>query len=526
MLEPNRHTGQTSGNSLSIWGNPPNLTAPSTHRATRWSYRDTACRALLVALAGATISCVTDSTEREFTANASSPLLIAKPTARMFSRGSINVCWNTPGYPTERSWVYAALKNGWDQESAITFAYFGDCFSGFKGIRLTFQQSVPNGGGSGFNGDGTADLYLMLDNPAIGNPSVCDGDLRSVCMQATALHEMGHLLGAAHEQARGDNPLNPKTPPANLDPVGPFDWDSVMAGVVSTTGVPPLHRNHLSAGDIMGVRQLWGGPTMRQGVYSNGQWYLEFNGDDVWSWGEKSSTGYYTRSPDTYLSGFGDSSSIPVGGDWSRWSDTSPKLISKIGVYRDGYWWLDVNGNGIWDSADRFNQFGSAAYLPIPGRWNSRFLWDVLGLYKDGYWYLDYNDSGAWDSGDVAYGQFGQPGDQPVRGNWSGNVTSPSADCLGVRTPGGSWFIDYNCNLRWDGVGSGGDLFFPAFPADPQPTDIAVAGDWDNQHKARIGVYRDGQWLLDMNGNGAWDEGTDRRLYLGGSGWMPVVGRW
>jgi hypothetical protein len=37
------------------------------------------------------------------------------------------------------------------------------------------------------------------------------------------------------------------------------------------------------------------------------------------------------------------------------------------------------------------------------------------------------------------------------------------------------------------------------------PTDIPVVGDWTGTGTAKLGVYRQGQWYLDKNGNGVWD---------------------
>ena len=39
----------------------------------------------------------------------------------------------------------------------------------------------------------------------------------------------------------------------------------------------------------------------------------------------------------------------------------------------------------------------------------------------------------------------------------------------------------------------------------PLPADIPVVGDWTGTGTAKLGVYRQGQWYLDKNGNGVWD---------------------
>ena len=53
-------------------------------------------------------------------------------------------------------------------------------------------------------------------------------------------------------------------------------------------------------------------------------------------------------------------------------------------------------------------------------------------------------------------------------------------------------------------------------------------GDWNGDTKTDIGIYKDGTWYLDMNGNGAWDGSTTDRLVtsFGMPGWTPVIGKW
>ena len=57
---------------------------------------------------------------------------------------------------------------------------------------------------------------------------------------------------------------------------------------------------------------------------------------------------------------------LPVVGDWDGTGTT------KIGIYRSGTWYLDTNGNGVWDSAtDGFivNWAGVPGNAPVVGKW-------------------------------------------------------------------------------------------------------------------------------------------------------------
>src|SRR5690606_21938077 len=63
-----------------------------------------------------------------------------------------------------------------------------------------------------------------------------------------------------------------------------------------------------------------------------------------------------------------------------------------------------------------------------------------IGIFRPttGAWYLDLNGNGLWDGCDVdgCLGPFGQPGDLPIVGDWTGAGTNS----IGVITPGtGLW---------------------------------------------------------------------------------------
>jgi hypothetical protein len=60
-----------------------------------------------------------------------------------------------------------------------------------------------------------------------------------------------------------------------------------------------------------------------------------------------------------------------------------------------------------------------------------------------------------------------------------------------------------------------------------QAGDIPVIGDWNGDGKKKIGVFRNGLWVIDYNGNFGWD-GTsiDKAASLGQAGDIPVIGKW
>jgi hypothetical protein len=201
---------------------------------------------------------------------------------------------------------------------------------------------------------------------------------------------------------------------------------------------------------------------------------------------------------------------------------TSSTTASRIGVFRNGAWFLDYSGNGWWDGPVtdlKYPAFGTAGDVPVAGNWSGDGISEI-GVFRNGAWYLDYNGNGWWDGPvtDLKYPAFGTAGDVPVAGNWSGDGISE----IGVFR-NGAWYLDYNGNGWWDGPVT--DLKYPAFGS---TGDAPVAGDWNNDGISEIGVFRNGAWYLDYNGNGWWDGPVTDLKYtaFGTSGDKPVTGIW
>ena len=80
---------------------------------------------------------------------------------------------------------------------------------------------------------------------------------------------------------------------------------------------------------------------------------------------------------------------------------------------------------------------------------------------------------------------------------------------------------DVNGNIAWD-PGTDKAFFFGS------PGDILIQGDWDGSGKTKLGIFRPGvaMFALDMNGNGVWDPGIDKFGFFGQAGDVPIVGDW
>jgi hypothetical protein len=160
---------------------------------------------------------------------------------------------------------------------------------------------------------------------------------------------------------------------------------------------------------------------------------------------------------------------------------------------------------------DRVNTFGILGDQPVMGDWTGTGVIRI-GVFRNGLWYLDLNNNRRWDGvdgGDAVY-SFGLPGDQAVAGDWNGDGIAK----LGVFRAG-MWVLDVNNNHKFD-------------PSDPlchfgNPGDLAAVGKWKTGSRAdQIGVFRKGAWIVDSNGDREF-ELSDARFQFGLDGDLPVV---
>ena len=205
---------------------------------------------------------------------------------------------------------------------------------------------------------------------------------------------------------------------------------------------------------------------------------------------------------------FGAAGWTSVVGDWNRDNHT------EIGIYRDGTWYLDFNGNGIWETGtDKVYSFGGPGWTSVLGDWNGDGYTNI-GVYQNGVWYLDFNGNGIWETGTDKVYSFGGPGWTSVLGDWNGDSHTE----IGIYRDG-TWYLDFNGNGIWE---TGTDKVY-SFGVNGW---TSVLGDWNGDTHTEIGIYRDGTWYLDFNGNGLWDAGTDKVYSFGVNGWTSVLGDW
>jgi len=254
------------------------------------------------------------------------------------------------------------------------------------------------------------------------------------------------------------------------------------------------------------------------GVFRAGSWFLDANANGAWD-GCQQSGGL-----DLCLFGsFGQAGDYPVAGNWNSGANSS------FGVLRasTGEWFLDFNGNFQWDNCnvDRcYTGFGQTGDLPVAGDWTGNGF-AKIGLFRKGQWLLDGSGNGVWEGCNVDIClSFGQAGDLPVAGNWSGGTKAGA----GVFRAG-TWYLDYNGNGAWDGCQQNGGQDVCLYNSFGVAGDLPAAGDWNGDGKAKVGVFRAGTWYLDYNGNGAWDGCGVDKCYegtFGINGDLPVAGKW
>lgn len=244
----------------------------------------------------------------------------------------------------------------------------------------------------------------------------------------------------------------------------------------------------------------------------------------------------------TFTGAYGIMQGTPLTGDFN--GDGKDELA----LFVDGTWFIDINGNGQWDADDLWVQLGGEGDQPVVGDWDGDGKADigVYGKVWTGDWNAFDHDPGLPDAENLTRGQyknmhrsvefltsgssytkltsngtmtekaidhvfyFGNEGDRAVTGDWNGD----GVDNIGVFS-NGEWYLDVDGNGRLSDTDRG-YLF-------GQAGDIPVTGDWNGDGVTNLGVYRNGKFILDTNGNGVLDD-SDAVVEAGEGGEIPISG--
>jgi len=193
---------------------------------------------------------------------------------------------------------------------------------------------------------------------------------------------------------------------------------------------------------------------------------------------------------------FGLAGGIPVAGDFD--GDGYPNL----GVFYNGFWYIDLNGNGVWDDGDLWAKLGHDGDMPVVGDWDGDGKVDI-GIYGK-----------AWPGDPKAIRhEPGLPSPANIHMTSVKNMPPKVEEAtLGVR----SMRLTSQPKLRNDLI----DHVFHFGTAGDHP----LVGDWNGDGIATIAVFRDGVWHLDMDGDGRWNPTIDKQVQFGQPGDLPVVG--
>ncbi len=247
-------------------------------------------------------------------------------------------------------------------------------------------------------------------------------------------------------------------------------------------------------GQIFTVLQGTASQQAKIGVFRNGGWYQDYPATGTWV-----GCGAPTDPTKDICSNWGMTGDIPVMGDWDGTG------ITRIGVFRNGWWYLDINGNNTWDpGVDLAIPFGMAGDIPVVGNWNgSADGKSKIGVFRNGTWYLDYPGTGSWigcgapnDPTKDACMPFGLASDIPVVGNWNGSADGKSK--IGVFR-NGTWYLDYPGTGAWIGCGAPAMIRrkTACIPLAWQAISRLWQLEWGVDGKSKIGVFRNGTWYLD-----------------------------
>lgn len=193
----------------------------------------------------------------------------------------------------------------------------------------------------------------------------------------------------------------------------------------------------------------------------------------------------------------GDADSVPLVGDFDG------DGVDEVAVFAAGQWFVDLNGNGIWDEGDLWLRMGTALDRPVVGDWDGDGKADIAIFGRQ--WERDP---------DVIVEDPGLP--TPANTRRRDYVRSETYVALepeqervlrrGSRGP-----------MRADAIDH-------VFRYGEQP-DTPIAGDWNGDGIDSIAVFRAGLWMLDSDGDGRLTE-RDDKVQFGQPGDIPIAGDW
>jgi len=235
-----------------------------------------------------------------------------------------------------------------------------------------------------------------------------------------------------------------------------------------------------------------------------------------------------------------------------------PYPLGSIGVFNAGTWWLDVDRSFGWSGtgpgADQVHYFGTAGDRPVvlQGQPCGSNRTAVIAVTRGNNWYVTNND--------LDYDSAGDDPNAFVFG--TGTVTPFASPGIVTAFYDGMYRVDYNRNHREDDLDK--------LISSTHPSGVPLLGKWLKQANVpdfgsfepstgtwyiqlagppvwqfgvtssdlpvvmpysdgfdHIGVFSNGDWYMDTNGNHVWDgtAGGDSYWQFGNPNDIPVIAR-
>jgi len=234
-------------------------------------------------------------------------------------------------------------------------------------------------------------------------------------------------------------------------------------------------------------------PTGSIGVFNAGTWWLDVDRSFGWSG---------TGPGADQVHSFGTTGDRPVV---LQGQPCGSNLTAVIGVTRGNNWYVTKNDLDYDSAGDDPNAFvfGSGTVTPFsrPG---------IVVAFYDGVYRVDYDRNHAEDERDLLI-PSDNPSEVPLLGNWLKQVPVPNFGSFEPST--GTWHIQlFNPTPVWHFGVTGSDV----------PVVMPYSDGVDH-----IGVFSNGNWYMDTNGNHVWDgtAGGDAYWAFGNPNDIPVIAR-
>lgn len=483
------------------------------------------------------MGCITDDHELELGGD-EEPIFVRSGTQLWQGAGGrgnvpVEYCFEPPsgtlptaGFGREQELGLAFLRRSWQAVSGIRMVDRGACptTGSEQLVRIRHRGWTVTDPGAQSGGSAKNTGMAVRMPPAVGDDTMSVAiDLPVIWRSATSrwetigadsrlgytwVHELGHVIGFAHEQDHTSDPHAVQCRGGGAATAGTsvttYDRDSVMNYCQTGGNWTPA----LTALDVQGARRLYGWRDATD--YDNdgrsnlaiwrpsaGQWYVD---GGVWG------------------ASYGESGDIPIADDFDGDGVSDRAVWRPSGPYQ-GTWFIIKSGGG----EDRI-QWGTTGDRPATGDLDGDGDTELV-IYRPStatFW-VRRPDGSAW-----TLGPWGEAGDLPVLADYDGDGITDLALYRPSGPWAGSWFVinstnpGYYTHHVWGEAG-----------------DIPVVGDFDGDHKADRAVWRpsNGTWYV-LTATGAvitrqFGEPGDVPLSLDYDGdaitevsvWRPSLGR-